>query len=143
MVSAVTKESPPIVTCLDENRHDFETGDYVQFTEVEGMSELNGAEPIQITVTGPYTFSLNADVPLFGDYIRGGFATQVKMPVSHDFLPLKEASKERTGVLTDFAKMGREDSILQPLSLLEFMRPKREDFQKRDLKQKRLSLLSL
>lgn len=43
-----------MVTCLDEVRHGFESGDYVTFTEVQGMTELNGCQPIEIKVLGEY-----------------------------------------------------------------------------------------
>ncbi|KAL1763017.1 ubiquitin-like modifier-activating enzyme 1, partial [Sigmodon hispidus] len=50
MVSMITKESPGIITCLEESRHGFESGDFVCFTEVQGMSELNDIGPIEIKV---------------------------------------------------------------------------------------------
>lgn len=40
------------VTCLDETQHGFERGDFVSFTTVQGMDELNGTCPIQIKVLG-------------------------------------------------------------------------------------------
>lgn len=41
-----------MVTCLDETRHGLEDGDYVTFSEVVGMEELNGCEPRKISVKG-------------------------------------------------------------------------------------------
>lgn len=41
-----------VVTCLDETRHGYEDGDYVQFSEVQGMTELNSHEPFKIKVLG-------------------------------------------------------------------------------------------
>lgn len=38
------------MTCLDESRHGLEDGDYVTFSEVQGMTELNGCKPIMIKV---------------------------------------------------------------------------------------------
>ena len=40
------------MTCLDETRHGYEDGDYVTFTEVQGMTELNNIDPIKIKVLG-------------------------------------------------------------------------------------------
>jgi ubiquitin-activating enzyme E1 len=40
------------VTCLDESRHGYEDGDFVTFSEVQGMTELNGSEPRKIKVLG-------------------------------------------------------------------------------------------
>uniref|UniRef100_A0A7N6C3K4 E1 ubiquitin-activating enzyme n=1 Tax=Anabas testudineus TaxID=64144 RepID=A0A7N6C3K4_ANATE len=48
MISMITKDNPGVVTCLDEARHGFESGDYVTFTEVQGMTELNGCQPVEI-----------------------------------------------------------------------------------------------
>lgn len=39
-----------MVTCLDESRHGLEDGDYVTFSEVQGMTELNGCKPVKIKV---------------------------------------------------------------------------------------------
>jgi ubiquitin-activating enzyme E1 len=36
----------------DESRHGLEDGDQVIFDEVEGMTELNSAKPVKVTVTG-------------------------------------------------------------------------------------------
>jgi len=46
------KEEENTVTCQDESRHGFQDGDYVTFTEVHGMTELNRCEPRQIKVLG-------------------------------------------------------------------------------------------
>ena len=68
-----------MVTCLDETRHGLEDGDYVTFTEVQGMRELNGCEPRKVSVKGPYTFTIG-DTSSFGTYTSGGIFTQVKKP---------------------------------------------------------------
>lgn len=47
------------MTCLDEARHGFESGDYVTFTEIQGMTELNGCHPVEIKVLGKYLFLKN------------------------------------------------------------------------------------
>jgi len=43
------------VTCLDETRHSFQDGDYVTFTEIQGMAELNRCEPRKVKVLGELT----------------------------------------------------------------------------------------
>jgi ubiquitin-activating enzyme E1 len=67
------------VTTLDETRHGLEDGDFVTFSEIKGMEELNGCEPRKVTVKGPYTFAIG-DTSSLGDYRTGGIFTQVKMP---------------------------------------------------------------
>lgn len=103
MVASITNDVDSIVTCLDENRHGFEDGDYVTFIEVEGMTELNGCEPIKIKVLGPYTFSIG-DTTNLGAYIRGGIVTQVKMSKQITFKPLAEAEDAPEFIMADFAK---------------------------------------
>lgn len=74
-----------MVTLLDETRHGLEDGDFVTFTEVQGMEELNGCEPRKVTVKGPYTFTIG-DTSDLSEYVRGGIFTQVKMPKIIEFV---------------------------------------------------------
>ncbi|KAL2120398.1 hypothetical protein VTJ04DRAFT_4425 [Mycothermus thermophilus] len=99
-----------VVSALDETRHGLEDGDYVTFSEVEGMEALNGCEPRQVTVKGPYTFSIG-DVSGLGQYKRGGLFQQVKMPKFVDFKPISEAIKDPEFVVSDFAKFDRPQQL--------------------------------
>uniref|UniRef100_A0A672PUP5 E1 ubiquitin-activating enzyme n=1 Tax=Sinocyclocheilus grahami TaxID=75366 RepID=A0A672PUP5_SINGR len=110
MISMITKDSAGVVTCLDETRHGFESGDSVTFTEVQGMTELNGCEPIEIKTLGPYTFSI-CDTSSFSDYVRGGIVTQVKMPKKIAFKSLSSSMAEPEFLLTDFAKFDRPGQL--------------------------------
>lgn len=58
------------------------------FTEVEGMTELNG-KSFKIEVKGPYEFSIG-DTSKFSDYIKGGFIQQVKQPKTFHFDPISK-----------------------------------------------------
>jgi len=106
MVAFISNEKEGVVSCLEETRHGFEDGDYVTFSEVCGMTELNGCEPIKIKVLGPYSFSIG-DTSKFSAYVRGGYAKQVKMPQKFKFKPLNESVKEPEFLYSDFAKMER------------------------------------
>ncbi|KAM9325432.1 ubiquitin-like modifier-activating enzyme 1 [Gastrophryne carolinensis] len=110
MISMVTKDNPGVVTCLDEARHGFESGDFVTFTEIQGMTELNSCEPVEIKVLGPYTFSI-CDTTSFSDYVRGGIVNQVKMPKKISFKPLKDSLQEPEFLITDFAKFDRPSQL--------------------------------
>jgi len=72
---------------LNETRHNLEDGDYVTFTEIKGMTELNGCEPKKISVLGPYTFSIG-DTSNLSDYVSGGLFHQVKQPKTLKFVSL-------------------------------------------------------
>ncbi|OZJ02072.1 Ubiquitin-activating enzyme E1 1 [Bifiguratus adelaidae] len=106
MVAAIDNDTEGVVTCLDETRHGLEDGDYVTFTEVQGMTELNGYEPIKVKVLGPYTFSIG-DTSAFAKYQRGGIFTQVKVPQIVQFSSFKDTLAEPEFVLSDFAKFDR------------------------------------
>uniref|UniRef100_A0A8C7KP54 E1 ubiquitin-activating enzyme n=1 Tax=Oncorhynchus kisutch TaxID=8019 RepID=A0A8C7KP54_ONCKI len=106
----VTADAAGVVTCLDEARHGFENGDSVIFTEVQGMTELNSCQPIEIKTLGPYTFSI-CDTTGFSDYVRGGIVSQVKMPQKVAFKSLTTSMTEPEFVVTDFAKFERPGQL--------------------------------
>lgn len=103
-------DSEGLVSALDETRHGLEDGDFVTFSEVEGMEKLNDGTPRKITVKGPYTFSLG-DVSGMGEYKRGGLYTQVKMPKILDFEPLSKQLKQPEQMISDFAKFDRPGQL--------------------------------
>lgn len=103
MVADITNDKEGVITCIDDTRHGMEDGDYVTFSEVQGMTELNNCEPIKIKVLGPYTFSIG-DTTGYSKYERGGIASQVKMPKILSFKPLQEAIKAPEFVYTDYGK---------------------------------------
>lgn len=106
MVAAIDKSEQGIVAGLDETRHGLNDGDYVTFSEVKGMTELNGCTPRKIKVLGPYTFSIG-DTSNLSEYERGGIATQVKMPQTFKYKSIKKALLEPEILMTDFAKWDR------------------------------------
>jgi ubiquitin-activating enzyme E1 len=108
IVAGIDEEG--LVSALDETRHGLDDGDFVTFTEVEGMEKLNGGEPRKITVKGPYTFSIG-DVSGLGQYQRGGLYQQVKMPKFIDFKTISAAIKEPEFLISDFAKFDRPQQL--------------------------------
>ncbi|KAF0354769.1 ubiquitin-activating emzyme E1 [Gigaspora margarita] len=110
MVAAISKDIDGIVTCLDESRHGLEDGEYVTFSEVKGMEELNDCEPRKVKVLGPYTFSIG-DTLNFGDYISGGIFTQVKQPKTISFKSFREALKKPEHLISDFGKWDRPGQL--------------------------------
>ncbi|KAI0324963.1 ubiquitin activating enzyme [Cubamyces sp. BRFM 1775] len=110
MIVSVDRDSEGVVTCLDETRHGLQDGDFVTFSEVQGMTELNGCEPRKVTVKGPYTFAIG-DTSNFGEYKSGGIFTQVKMPKILQFKSLRESLKEPEFFITDFAKFDRPAAL--------------------------------
>lgn len=99
-----------LVSALDETRHGLEDGDFVTFTEVEGMEALNDCTPRKITVKGPYTFQIELPANP-GQYKRGGLYQQVKMPKILDFEPLSKQLKKPEQLISDFAKFDRPGQL--------------------------------
>ncbi|KAL8287622.1 hypothetical protein RQP46_003480 [Phenoliferia psychrophenolica] len=112
MVVEIEEGEDAMVTCLDETRHGLEDGDYVRFSEVEGMdinaAGVEGAR--KVTVKGPYTFTIG-DTRGLGSYKKGGWFHQVKMPKLLDFKPLREAVKAPEFLIADFAKWERPATL--------------------------------
>jgi len=99
-----------LVSALDETRHGLEDGDWVTFSEVEGMEGLNDCAPRKIEVKGPYTFSIG-DVSGLGTYKKGGQYIQVKMPKIIDFEPFSAQLKKPELLISDFAKFDRPQQL--------------------------------
>uniref|UniRef100_A0A060TC90 Ubiquitin-activating enzyme E1 1 n=1 Tax=Blastobotrys adeninivorans TaxID=409370 RepID=A0A060TC90_BLAAD len=104
-------DSEGTVTALDETRHGLEDGDWVKFSEVSGLEELNDGEPREVKVTGPYTFSIGDLSGLKGSYQRGGIFTQVKKPVDLSFQSLEEQLANPEFLVSDFAKFDRPPQL--------------------------------
>ena len=103
-------DSDGLVSALDDTRHGLEDGDFVTFTEVQGMDRLNNSEPRKVTVKGPFTFSIG-DVSELGQYHGGGLYTQVKMPKVINFEPLTSQLKKPELLISDFAKFDRPSQL--------------------------------
>jgi ubiquitin-activating enzyme E1 len=76
-----------VVALLEDTRIPFEDGEWVLFTEVKGMTELNGQEK-KIKILSHYTFSID-DTTGLSPYISGGYVTQVKKPSTITFVSLQ------------------------------------------------------
>lgn len=114
MVSAVSQEGRASITTHEERRHELEDGDYVAFSEVGGMAQLNALPPQPIKVTGPFSFTIDVDTRGFSAYTSGGWVTQVKMPKDVAFKPLSamlgdvgaaDGPTAEELMLSDFSKM--------------------------------------
>nr|XP_046239442.1 ubiquitin-like modifier-activating enzyme 1 isoform X2 [Scatophagus argus] len=111
IIQTVTKENPGVVLCTDDQRHGFSDGCKVSFSEIQGMTELNGISPVEVKVRGPYSFSIG-DTSAFSDYERGGIVTEVKEPFKIKFKPLSEALLDlKLLIMNDYGKMSRHKTL--------------------------------
>ncbi|XP_065407553.1 ubiquitin-like modifier-activating enzyme 7 isoform X6 [Chrysemys picta bellii] len=86
-VQQISQGTPGVVTCRDGqgHGHGFADGDFVTFSNLEGMSQLNGCKPHAIHVLDEFTLEIG-DTSSFAPYQRGGVITQVKVPQLHSYV---------------------------------------------------------
>ncbi|KAI8895600.1 hypothetical protein BC833DRAFT_600708 [Globomyces pollinis-pini] len=106
IVSVISKDTDAVVACLEEQRHGLEDGDFVTFSEVQGMVELNGIQPRKVTTTGPFTFKIG-DTSAFGDYKSGGIFKQVKVPKAVSFKTYEQSFANPECLISDYGKFDR------------------------------------
>ncbi|KAM0995912.1 hypothetical protein ACFX2C_005981 [Malus domestica] len=108
IIASISNDNPAIVSCVDDERLEFQDGDLVVFSEVHGMTELNDGKPRRIKKARAYSFTLEEDTTRFGTYEKGGIVTQVKQPKVLKFKPLREALNDPGEFLpSDFSKFDR------------------------------------
>ncbi|KAK1317591.1 Ubiquitin-activating enzyme E1 2 [Acorus calamus] len=108
IIASISNDNTALISCVDDERLEFQDGDLVVFSEVEGMTELNDGKPRKVKNARPYSFFLEEDTSNFGLYKRGGIVTQVKQPKILNFKTLREAlSDPGDFLLSDFSKFDR------------------------------------
>ncbi|KAK2376518.1 ubiquitin-activating enzyme E1 [Trifolium repens] len=108
IIASVSNDNPALVSCVDDERLEFQDGDLVVFSEVHGMKELNDGKPRKIKNARAYSFTLEEDTTNYGAYEKGGIVTQAKQPKVLNFKPLREAlSDPGEFLLSDFSKFDR------------------------------------
>lgn len=114
IISNITNGNPGIVTVHEEKRHTYQDGDYVIFKEVQGMTEINGLEPMPIKFVSPFSFSIG-DTSAFGSYTREGIVEQVKVPTKFEFKSFDETLKNPAVkdplIVSDLGKFGRPEQL--------------------------------
>ncbi|XP_066519656.1 ubiquitin-like modifier-activating enzyme 1 [Hoplias malabaricus] len=115
MIAHISKGNPGVVSCADDQAHEFTDGMHVTFSGVQGMRELNSSRPIEIKNIGSYSFSI-CDTSDFSEYEKGGVVTEVKQPKTLKFIPLDTALEEviRNAdllVLNDYGKIQKHQSL--------------------------------
>lgn len=78
-----------MITVHEDKRHSYQEGDHVKFNEVEGMAQINGTKPIEITrVMGPFSFKIDLDTREWPAYSRQGLVENVKVTKYEEYHPL-------------------------------------------------------
>ncbi|XP_077642346.1 ubiquitin-like modifier-activating enzyme 7 [Lonchura striata] len=95
-VEHISQGNPGVVTYMGtENSHGhlFRDGDLVTFSGVQGMTELNGQEPIPVRVLDAFRLEIS-DTSSFSPYRCGGLVSQVQQPQECSHKPLGQALEE-------------------------------------------------
>ncbi|KAJ7961184.1 Ubiquitin activating enzyme E1 [Quillaja saponaria] len=108
IIASINNDNPALVACVDDERLEFQDGDLVVFSEVQGMTKLNDGKPRKIKNARPYSFNIDEDTTSYNSYQRGGIVTQVKQPKVLNFKTLHEALQVPGDfLLSDFSKFDR------------------------------------
>ncbi|NXQ65746.1 UBA7 enzyme, partial [Quiscalus mexicanus] len=95
-VEHISQGNPGVVTHMGtENSHGqlFHDGDLVTFSGVQGMTELNGQEPVPVHVLDAFRLEIG-DTSSFSPYRCGGLVSQVQQPQQCSHKPLRQAVEE-------------------------------------------------
>lgn len=108
IIASISNDNPALVSCVDDERLEFQDGDLVIFSEVHGMAELSDGKPRKVKNVRPYSFSIEEDTTNYAPYVKGGMVTQVKQPKVFKFKTLREALVDPGEfLLSDFSKFDR------------------------------------
>ncbi|CAN4113795.1 unnamed protein product [Withania somnifera] len=108
IIASISNDNPALLTSVNDERLEFQDGDLVVFSEVQGMTELHDGKPGKIRSARPYSFTLDEDTTNFGPYKGGGVFTQVKQPKVLNFKTLREAIADPGDfLLSEFSKFDR------------------------------------
>ena len=127
IIGGITYDTEGIVTMAEETRHGLETGDFITFHEVRGMTELNECPAIPVKVLGPYTFSIG-DTSKMGPWQGGGVFEQVKQTRTFDFKSLQQSLANPEILISDFAKIDRQNQLHAGMQALHKFREQHNGF---------------
>lgn len=123
-IELISKDEKGLVNCLEGKRHDLEDGDFVVFSDVKGMTELNGKE-FKVTVKDGTSFYIG-DTTTFGAYTEGGTWQELKKPVKMSFASWAESTTAAPAfdkaLLADYSKMDHIESYFLALQALQLYR---------------------
>ncbi|KAG2647777.1 hypothetical protein PVAP13_2KG110600 [Panicum virgatum] len=123
IIASISNDSPAMVSCVDDERLEFQDGDLVVFSEVQGMEELNDGKPRKVKNARPFSFTIEEDTGSYGVYSKGGIVTQVKEPKVLRFKSLRDAMKDPGDfLLSDFSKFERSPVIHLAFQALDSFR---------------------
>ncbi|XP_077988676.1 ubiquitin-like modifier-activating enzyme 6 isoform X2 [Glandiceps talaboti] len=110
-IANITKANPGVVTCLENQMHGLESGNFIIFKEVEGMEKVN-SEMYKVKVLSPYAFSIcDTTGEDFKPYVTGGRCIEVKQPYVMTFESMEKQLCNPSLTIADLTKMEAPSNI--------------------------------
>ena len=94
LIEHISNDINPLVKCYDTYPHNMTSGDFVKFSGIKGMEELNSIQSIEIEYVDKISFRLKYNTSSFGKYLSGGEIIQVKPYKILNFKPLQQSLTE-------------------------------------------------
>ncbi|KAM6300936.1 LOW QUALITY PROTEIN: ubiquitin-like modifier-activating enzyme 7 [Aegotheles albertisi] len=126
-VQHISQGNPGVVTCVgteDSRGHRFCNGDLVTFSRVEGMTELNSQAPIPVRVLDAFKLEIG-NTSSFSPYLRGGLVSQVRLPHTCSYEPLRWALVEPKIQVANPKELPRSRSLHAAFQALHSFRRER------------------
>ena len=117
-IKNISKSEKCLITIDNEkgqNNFNIGEGGYITFSEIEGMTELNGKE-FKIHYENYESFFIDVDTTKFHDYIKGGKVTRVPKNICKIYIDFNHRSKIITDDFHQFPpldadKIGRSELL--------------------------------
>ena len=121
-IKSITKDKKALITIDNEKgENNFNIGDggHVTFSDIEGMTELNGKE-FQVEYENYESFRILQDTTKFKDYIKGGKAIRVAKNITKRYFDFNSRSNIITDAMHPFLvldseKVGRSELLYMAL----------------------------
>ncbi|NWX17195.1 UBA1 enzyme, partial [Aegotheles bennettii] len=126
-VQHISQGNPGVVTCVgteNSRGHGFCNGDLVTFSHVEGMTELNSQAPIPVRVLDAFKLEIG-NTSSFSPYLRGGLVSQVRLPQTCSYEPLRWALVEPKIQVANPKELPRSRSLHAAFQALHSFRRER------------------
>jgi len=127
MIAGITKDSPALVTVLEETRHGLQTGDKVLLTDISGMEILNGQE-YTVTVKDSFSFEINVDTTNFPEYYRGGHCKLLKKTEILNFDSMSISYENPGEFVCDFMKFAHAPILHLAFKALDMYKEEKGNF---------------
>ncbi|CAG9314284.1 unnamed protein product [Blepharisma stoltei] len=125
IITNISKSNPGVIMIELRQRQILQTGDYVRFKDVEGMTPLNDGRERKVTYIGRDSFSIDEDTTEYPDYIKYGIVEEVRKPFHYDFRPyevsIKNPEELKPFIQSDHSKENRPSHLhLAMLAIRKF-----------------------